>query len=102
MKTEIKERKGLYYYVIDGEESEDYTDKQWCQDDMEDRIAEINRENNDLYCPFCNEYFLIENVKCRIEDRSFTAPYGSTFVLGGEVGAVPVCNICKDDLEETK
>ena len=102
MKTEIREIEGYYYYFIDDEKSERYGTIEWCNDDMEDQIAVINRENNDFYCQFCNEYFKKDDVKFRLEDQRFTAPYGSTFVLGGDVACVPVCNICKDDLEETK
>ena len=102
MKTEIKIINGLFVYVIDGEPSGLYDNEQDCMDDMENRIAEINRENNDYHCQFCNEYFTKADVKFRIEDERFTAPYGCTFVLGGDVACVAVCNICKDDLEEIR
>ena len=67
---------------------------------MEDKYNEEMDETHDYKCSFCNEWFIESQVEHRIEDSTFTAPYGSTFVLGGNVESIPVCPICKYDMEK--
>lgn len=97
---EIKEKDGLYYYYLNGDESISYTDRNDCEDDMEDEYADMMNDEHHLVCLFCNEWFYTDQVEHRIEDSTFTAPYGSTIVIGGDVGSLPVCPNCKRDLDE--
>lgn len=85
---------------IDGEIYGIYEDLVEAQDNVEDLLHGVLRSESKYTCPFCQEYYNEEDVQHRIEDSTFTAPYGSTFVLGGDVASVAVCPICSDDLEE--
>ena len=100
MKYEIKKIDGLFYYYLDGEPSKFYKNIMDCQDDMEDEYNSIMSDRHKYRCEFCQDYYNENDVEHRIEDGTFTAPYGSTFVIGGTVASVPVCPICQDDLEE--
>ena len=100
METRIEQIKEDWVYFIDGEPSEGFQTKEECEDTLEDILDEINRGENDLVCEFCKEFYKKKNVQYRIEDNQFTAPYGSTFVWGGDIDVIPVCPICKGDLEE--
>jgi len=72
------------------------------QDIREDFATQALREEHKYSCDFCNLYCNEEDVMHRIEDHSFTAPYGSTFILSVDVASVPVCPICQDDMEECR
>ena len=101
MTKEIRQIDDKFYYFIEGEMShEGYDDKVECEDFMNDEYEFVMNEKHDYKCDFCNEWFDKDQIQFRIEDRSFTAPYGSTFVINDHIGIIAVCPICKDDIEE--
>lgn len=71
------------------------------EDYIEDEAVENLKRDHTYVCYTCNMYLQESEVRHRIEDSSFRAPYGEVFVLGGDVASVPVCPICDDDLEDT-
>lgn len=110
MKTLEEHRKEHYEIKIEGESFIVYSeglavlicaDMYEAQDFVEDQCREDLKSNFKYVCDFCNVYCEESEVEHRIEDITFTAPYGSTFVLGGDVGSVPVCPVCGDDMEKT-
>lgn len=53
-----------------------------------------------FYCEWCDIEIPEENAKSRVEDDTFTAPYGDTFVSGGGECVVKTCPLCDYDLKE--
>ena len=102
MKKEIKLLDNMFYIFLDGELIGEYSNMLEAQDTLEDAYCKAMDEKHKYKCDFCQEWYDEQDVLHRIEDRTFTAPYGSTFVLGGDVGSVAVCPVCSDDLEECR
>ena len=108
MKTLEEHRKANYEIRVEGKAFVVYHEGvsiQHCVDmyDAQDFVEEQCREDLKGYhkyiCDFCNVYCDENEVEHRIADETFTAPYGSTFVLGGDVSSVAVCPLCGDDME---
>ncbi len=52
------------------------------------------------YCQWCDKRVPVEEAEKRIVDNTFTAPYGDTFISGGDEYSVEICPECGEDLEE--
>lgn len=92
---------GNHFFIEhDGAMETQFADKLEAEDYIEDQAEEALKDIYYYHCEFCNAYFEKDEPEHRIEDRRFTAPYGSIVVIGGDVGAVPVCPVCNEDLEE--
>ena len=100
MKKEIKAIDNLFVIYLDGDYIGEYDNLLEAQDVLEDAHDEAMNGEHKYKCDFCQQWFDECDVVHRIEDQSFTAPYGDTFVLGGDVASVPICPICSDDMEE--
>ncbi len=96
MKKEIRVSGVMFCVYLDNEHLGDFDNMVEAQNVLEKEYTKAMNGSHEYKCNFCNEWFVEDQVEHRIEDRSFTAPYGSTFVLGGEVGSVPVCPVCND------
>lgn len=101
-KIDYKEENGLITVSINGDDSifEPFESMLDAQDEAEDFVKEEMKGEFQYYCDFCQEFLNESDVQHRIEDARFTAPYGSTVVIGGDVLSVPVCPFCDDDLRE--
>ena len=86
--------------MIDGEFEDNFDDMCDAQDTVEDMLNEELRGEYKYYCSFCQEYYNEVDVYHRIQDETFTAPFGSTVIIGRDVTSVPVCPNCSDDLED--
>lgn len=99
-KYSIKEENGKFNVYLDGKIENTLDDEIEAQDFIYDQAKETAELEYSLHCDFCDVYFQKDEPEHRIEDDRFTAPYGSTFVMGGDVSSVPVCPVCREDLEE--
>ena len=97
---DYREEDGKIKVYIDGRFFEAFDGLLEAEDVTEDTLNEELRGDFDYHCDSCLEYFNRGDIEFRIEDNTFTAPYGSTFVMGGDVDVVPVCLNCGDDLGE--
>ena len=87
-----------HHVIVDGWREESFDSKIDAEDYIHDScIGGLNAEYR-YHCDFCNAHFNESDIEHRIEDTTFTAPLGSTIVIGGDVSTVPVCPICKDDM----
>jgi hypothetical protein len=100
--TRIQQLGNQFFVYMDDEHTGTYDDKLEAEDILEDAVTDRLKEDNEYVCDFCNTYYNKDDIEFRIEDNRFTAPYGSTFVMGGSVYCVPVCPICRGDMEETR
>ncbi len=55
-----------------------------------------------FYCEWCEKQIKESEIEYRLEDDSFSAPYGDIFVPGGSIYRVEICPDCKEDLEEVE
>ncbi len=55
-----------------------------------------------FYCEWCDKRVPVEEAEKRIEDDSFTAPYGDTFIYEKNINEVEICPDCYEDLEEVE
>ena len=93
--------RGRVFPFIDKESFGSFENMLEAQDFVEDLLNAALAFENKYYCDFCQEYFQEVDVQHRIEDNTFTAPFGSTLTMGGSIGSVAVCPVCRDnDLEE--
>jgi len=90
---------GVVKVYIENTYYESYADLREAQDCTEDMLNESLAFDHKYKCAFCQEYFDEKDVQHRIEDHRFTAPWGSTFTIGGDVESIAVCPICGDDIE---
>ena len=95
----IREDKGLYVLYWDEDIHDSFTNLDEANDELQDLVDTNLAEDHYYKCDFCQVYFQKDEPEHRIEDDLFTAPYGSTFVMGGDVSSVPVCPVCREDLE---
>lgn len=101
MKKEIKVLDDRFLIYLDGDYLGEYDNLIEAQDTLDDEFTAAMDGDHKYRCDFCQEWFDEQQVEHRIEDQSFTAPYGSTWVIGGDLTSVPVCPVCDCDLEET-
>lgn len=78
---------------------EAYSGRLEAEDMVEDFLNDALAFDHKYSCECCQEYYKEADVKHRVEDQRFTAPYGSTWTMGGDVASVAVCPKCNDDLE---
>lgn len=97
----IEETKSFSTVYLDGDVEEVFSSFLEAEDYVEEHAEADLAEYNHYKCDFCNVYFKANEPEHRIEDSSFTAPYGSTFVLGEDISSVAVCPTCGRDLEIT-
>lgn len=88
----------IYYAIRDGLTECEFDSMDEVEDFIYDSCVEDLKSEYKYHCDFCNAHFNESDIEHRIEDQKFTAPYGSTIVIGGDVATVPVCPICKDDM----
>lgn len=100
MKKEIRVLGNMFCIFLDEEFIGEYDNILEAQDILEDHYSSSMDENHKYKCDFCIEWFDEDDVRHRIADERFTAPFGSTFVMGGNVASIPVCPCCGDDLKE--
>lgn len=55
-----------------------------------------------FYCEWCDKKVYKRDAVIIVEDDTFTAPYGDTFVDGGGKHQVETCPDCGEDLEEVE
>ena len=101
MKKEIKILNDRFLIYLGGDYLGDYESLIEAQDTLDDEFTAAMDGDHKYRCDFCQEWFDEQQVEHRIEDQSFTAPLGEIFVLGKDVGCIPLCPICGLDLEET-